>query len=71
MEQELRRALQSQAGVKCSDTALLAQLGSAATNHGLTSKELASRLGAYLLNQLSCWSAERSMAACSMQSHPT
>jgi hypothetical protein len=51
MEQELRRALQTQAGVKCSDTALLTQLSSAASSHGLTAKEVASRLGAYMLNQ--------------------
>lgn len=49
--QELRRALQSQAGIKCGDAALLTQLGAAAGLHGLSAKELASRLGAYLLNQ--------------------
>ncbi|WIA13462.1 hypothetical protein OEZ85_007042 [Tetradesmus obliquus] len=51
MEQELRRALQTQAGVKCSDAALLTQLSTAASSHGLAAKEVASRLGAYMLNQ--------------------
>ncbi|KAF8059983.1 POLA2 [Scenedesmus sp. PABB004] len=51
MEAELRRALQAAAGVRCSDAAQLAQLEAAACTHGLTAKELASRLGAYLLNQ--------------------
>eukprot|EP00879_Flechtneria_rotunda_P028383 GHRR01030488.1.p1 GENE.GHRR01030488.1~~GHRR01030488.1.p1 ORF type:complete len:500 (+),score=186.87 GHRR01030488.1:628-2127(+) len=50
MDQDLRRALQSQA-VKCSDATILSQLASAATAYGLTAKELAGKLGAQLLNQ--------------------
>lgn len=50
-QEELRRALQTRAGIRCSDEALLAQLATAADTQGLASRDLASKLNAWLINE--------------------
>jgi hypothetical protein len=46
----LKRALRTQGGIKCSDDAVLAQLATAADGHGYAAKDLAAKLGAWLMN---------------------
>jgi hypothetical protein len=49
--EELRRVLASKAGIKCSDGGLLSQLASAAQGAGLSSKDVASKLSAWMINE--------------------
>lgn len=44
----LRRAFKN---VKCSDDTVLAQLGAAADTHGLTARDVAGQLQAWLVNE--------------------
>jgi hypothetical protein len=50
MEQELRKALQH-SSLKCGDATVLRKLSAAAEQHGLTGKQMASKLSAWLVNQ--------------------
>lgn len=45
MEVELRKAR-----IKCDDASIVAQLQSAATTHGLTAKDMVTRLYAHIMN---------------------
>lgn len=49
-QEQLRRALRTQGGIKCSDDAVLAQLAAAAEGHGFAARDVAQKLGAWLIN---------------------
>jgi hypothetical protein len=49
--EELRRTLQTRAGIKCSDSAVLSQLATAADTQGIAARDLASKLGSFLINE--------------------
>jgi hypothetical protein len=53
-QEELRRALQSKAGIRCSDGALLGQLAAAAGEAGLAPRDAAAKLSAWLINECVC-----------------
>lgn len=49
-QEELRRAC-TKSGIRCSDVTVLAQLATAADTQGLASRDLASKLSAWLINE--------------------